>query len=103
MLSRRSVLKTGAASAATLALMTPSLAADPTPSETLNKLFDTFIDENLDLSPTFATSLGVDTGKRAHQKREIDDASLAGIAEERGAGREPTGAAFRLRPRLGQR
>ena len=79
MLSRRSILKTGAASAAALALTTPGFAADPTPSEKLGKLFDTFVDENLDLSPTSATGLGVDTGPRAHQKSEIDDASLAGI------------------------
>ncbi|MEI9995986.1 MAG: DUF885 family protein [Rhizomicrobium sp.] len=82
MLSRRSVLKSGAASAAAVALMRPAFAADPTPSATLNALFDTFIDENLDVSPTFATALGVDTGKRAHQKSEVDDASLAGIARQ---------------------
>lgn len=79
MLTRRSVLKTGAASAAALALTTPGFAAAPTASETLNKLFDTFIDENLDLSPTSATALGVDKGPRAHQKYELDEASLAAI------------------------
>ena len=79
MLTRRSVLKSGAASAAALALTTPAFAADPTPSEKLNKLFDTFIDENLDLSPTFATSLGVDKGPRAKQKYELDESSLASI------------------------
>jgi len=81
MLTRRSVLKSSAASAAVLTLTTPAFAADATPSETLNKLFDTFIDENLDLSPTFATSLGVDKGARAHQKYELDEASLAFIAK----------------------
>ncbi|HXC57579.1 MAG TPA: DUF885 family protein [Rhizomicrobium sp.] len=45
----------------------------------MNALFDTFVSENLDLSPTFATSLGVDTGARAHQKSELDGASLAAI------------------------
>jgi len=79
MLTRRSVLKSGAASAAALSLTTPGFAAAPTPSEKLNKLFDTFIDENLDLSPTFATSLGVDKGPRAHQKYELDESSLAAI------------------------
>ncbi|MBL6853510.1 MAG: DUF885 family protein [Alphaproteobacteria bacterium] len=79
MLSRRSVLKSGAASAAALALTTPGFAADAAPSKKLNKLFDTFISENLDLSPTFATSLGVDKGPRAKQKYELDEASLAAI------------------------
>jgi uncharacterized protein (DUF885 family) len=79
MLTRRSVLKSGAASAAALALTTPGFAADPTPSEKLNKLFDAFIDENLDLSPTFATGLGVDKGPRAKQKYELDETSLAAI------------------------
>jgi len=79
MLTRRSVLKSGAASAAALALTTPAFAADPTPSEKLNKLFDTFIDENLDLSPTFATSLGVDKGPRAKKRYELDESSLASI------------------------
>jgi uncharacterized protein (DUF885 family) len=79
MLDRRSLLKTGAASAALVAMTRPSLGAygSEAPSVTLNKLFDTFVAENLDLSPTFATGLGLDTGPRAHQK--IDDASLAGI------------------------
>ena len=81
MLTRRSVLKSSAASAAALALTAPALATDPpmNPSEKLNKLFDTFIDENLDLSPTFATSLGVDKGPRAKQKYDLDEASLAAI------------------------
>ena len=77
MLSRRSVLKTGAASAAVAAVARPVFAA--TPGETLNALFDTFVQENLDLSPTFATALGFDTGARAHQKGELDEASLAAI------------------------
>jgi uncharacterized protein (DUF885 family) len=82
MLSRRSVLKTGAATAATLAVAPSAFAADASPSARLNALFDTFVDENLDLSPVFATSLGVDKGARAHEKSEIDDASLAGIARQ---------------------
>jgi uncharacterized protein (DUF885 family) len=82
MLSRRSVLKTGAASAAALALAPSAWAADMTPSAKLNALFDTFVDENLDLSPLFATSLGVDKGARAHEKSEIDDTSLAGIERQ---------------------
>ena len=50
MLDRRSLLKSGAASAAMLTLAHPALAADaPTPSAQLNALFNTFVDENLDL------------------------------------------------------
>ncbi len=78
MLDRRSLLKSGAASAAALALARPALAADA-PSTQLNALFDAFVNENLDLSPTAATALGVDTGARKHQKSEIDEASLAAI------------------------
>ncbi|MEI9885634.1 MAG: DUF885 family protein [Rhizomicrobium sp.] len=82
MLSRRSVLKTGAAAAATLACAAPAAAADASPGATLNALFDAFVDENLDLSPTAATALGMDGGRRAHQKSEIDQASLAAIARQ---------------------
>ncbi len=80
MLNRRSLLKSGAASVAVAAVARPGFAADPAPSEKLNALFDSFVSENIDLSPITATSLGVDTAKRAHQKSELDDASLAGNA-----------------------
>jgi uncharacterized protein (DUF885 family) len=86
MLDRRAVLMSGAAGAAVLALGGKGLAdgAPPvmTPDAKLNLLFDTFVGENLDISPTFATSLGLDAGARAHEKREIDDSSLAGIAKQ---------------------
>ena len=49
----------------------------------LNVLFDQFMKENLDLSPTLATSLGLDTGARAPQKSKIDDASEAGIEQQK--------------------
>ena len=78
MLNRRSVLKTGAASAAVLALQ-PTAFAAPSGASELNALFDAFMKENLDLSPLFATSLGVDTGDRAKQKSLIDESSLAAI------------------------
>ena len=48
-------------------------------SKLLADLFDQFMKENLDLSPLFVTSLGMDTGPRARQKSEIDDGSEAGI------------------------
>ncbi len=80
MLDRRSLLKSGAASAAVLAFARPAAGADASASTTLNALFDTFIQENLDQSPTFTTALGLDTGTRAHQKSELDEASLAANA-----------------------
>jgi uncharacterized protein (DUF885 family) len=85
MLNRRSVLRSGAAGAATLALapMAQALDAKNTGGPALNALFDTFMAENLDQSPLFATSLGVDTGARAHQRSEIDDNSLAGIQKNK--------------------
>lgn len=52
-------------------------------SQALNALFDQFMTENLDNSPVFATSLGVDTGARAHQRGEVDDNSLDGIAKDK--------------------
>ncbi len=75
MLTRRNALKSGAAALA-VATVVPARGADAK----LAALFDRFVQENLDLSPLSATSLGLDTGKRAHQRAETDDASLAGIA-----------------------
>jgi uncharacterized protein (DUF885 family) len=52
-------------------------------SKRLNNLFDQFMKENLDISPLFVTSLGMDTGARARQKSEIDDGSVAGIERQK--------------------
>lgn len=79
MLDRRTVLKSGVAGAAVLAFAPPSFA-QASGSVALNALFDGFMKENLDQSPAFATSLGVDTGDRAYQKGQLDEASLAAIA-----------------------
>jgi uncharacterized protein (DUF885 family) len=79
MLDRRTALKTGAAALAFAGL--PALAAPAKGAGALNALFDQFAQEVLDLSPTTATSLGLDTGKRAFQKSRLDDASPAGIAK----------------------
>src|ERR1041385_1059929 len=80
MFDRRSLLKSAGATAALLALTPYARAAGAGSAEALNALFDTFVNENLDLSPTFATSLGVDTGARAHQRSEIDESSLGANA-----------------------
>jgi uncharacterized protein (DUF885 family) len=82
MLDRRTVLKTGVAAAALTTVAAPfARAAADASSAALSKLFDTFMAENLDLSPLGATGLGIDTGPRAKQRGEIDDNSLAGIAK----------------------
>jgi uncharacterized protein (DUF885 family) len=52
-------------------------------STLLSDLLDQFMKENLDISPLFVTSLGMDTGARAKQKSEIDDASEAGIERQK--------------------
>jgi uncharacterized protein (DUF885 family) len=88
MIDRRSVLLSGAGFAAmTLANGSSSQTAAPPPNgsgdRALNALFDAFMDENLNRSPIFATSLGVDTGARAHQRGEVDDNSLKGIAGDK--------------------
>src|SRR5689334_13173994 len=77
MFDRRTLLKSAGATAALLALTPHARAAASSSAEALNTLFDAFVSENLNLSPTFATSLGLDTGARAHQRSEIDEASLA--------------------------
>ena len=88
MLDRRNVLKSGVAAAAVTALSAPLARALPadagSPSSmAVNKLFDQFMTENLDLSPITATALGIDTGSRAHQRSEVDDNSLAAIARNK--------------------
>ena len=100
MLDRRNILKTGAASAALALLTTPALtmaaraaaaaggdaAANPAEaaaSKKLHALFDSFVQEGLDHSPEGVTSLGLDHGKRAYQKSELSQSSLAEIARNK--------------------
>ena len=64
MLDRRALL----ASAAALSMAPCRAALSQT---ALNTLFDQFMAENLDNSPIFATSLGLDKGARAAQTHEI--------------------------------
>ncbi len=78
MLSRRSLLKSAAATGAIAA--TPGLAfaaAKEKSSNELNALFDVFVAENFDIGPEFVTSLGLDTGERAYQKFQLADRSPA--------------------------
>ena len=80
MLDRRTVLRSGTALAG-LAFSGASFAASP-PNK-LNTLLDTFMDEDLDRQPEGATSLGLDTGKRAYQKAMLASRSLDEIAAEK--------------------
>jgi uncharacterized protein (DUF885 family) len=66
-----------------LAVATRALPQGTDSSKSLSALFDQFMKENLDISPTFATNLGMDTGARAKQKSEIDDGSEAGIEKQK--------------------
>jgi uncharacterized protein (DUF885 family) len=78
----RRTMMMGTAMAAVLA----AARAQPQSSDDakrLNTLFDQFMKENLDISHTFVTSLGMDTGARAKQKSEIDDGSEAGIEKQK--------------------
>ncbi len=78
MLDRRSLLASTAAFC-----VAPALAAPAGGPAALNALFDQFMKENLDNSPLSVTAFGLDNGARAGQKRQIDDASLAGIARNK--------------------
>src|ERR1700733_6844012 len=74
------MLSTGA----TVALATrPGRALAQDASASLNALFNQFMKESLDLSPINVTGLGLDTGERAAQKGELDDASEAGIEKQK--------------------
>ena len=79
----RRTMMIGTAMAAVLAAAR-ARPQDSDPAKRLNTLFDQFMKENLDISPTFVTSLGMDTGARAKQKSEIDDGSEAGIEKQKG-------------------
>jgi uncharacterized protein (DUF885 family) len=97
MFDRRTLLKSGAAGATLALLSTPRLftaaraaATKPAPTpaqraagKKLNALFDQFVQEGLDHAPEAVTSLGLDKGKRAHQKYELSQASLAEIARNK--------------------
>ncbi len=79
-MNRRQLLAT--AGAATLAGglgAGPSAFAAPGTAADLNKLFDAFVSEGLDLQPEGTTSLGLDSGPRAGQKFKLSDRSPAGV------------------------
>jgi uncharacterized protein (DUF885 family) len=71
--------------------LTPALSASAQTAKTgvaakgdptLAKLLDRLVEANLERSPRQATSLGLDTGARAHLRSRLDDRSLAGEQRE---------------------
>jgi uncharacterized protein (DUF885 family) len=77
-LSRREALAgLGAGAAAILVKAAPSFAAPATEAQA-KALLDGFADHLLEFSPEGATSLGIDTGKRAQMRYHLGDRSPAG-------------------------
>jgi uncharacterized protein (DUF885 family) len=60
----------------------PAVAAAPGDAA-INRYFDTVSEQYLAASPETATSLGLDTGKRAALNAQLSDASMAHIAHDR--------------------
>ena len=83
-LSRREVLRFCAAGTATLALpgCAAQLASAPAP-QSVTELLDAIAWRLLELSPTGATSLGLDVGAHAALRSRLGDSSPAGIAKLR--------------------
>ena len=83
-LDRRHLLT--AAGSAALAATAPRIgaAAPAAPGDAaLNRYFDAVCEELLAAQPEGATSLGLDTGKRAALKSQLSDASMAHVAHDR--------------------
>ncbi|HEY7006481.1 MAG TPA: DUF885 domain-containing protein [Sphingomicrobium sp.] len=77
-LSRREALAgLSAGAAAILAKAAPAFAAPATEAQA-KALLDGFADHLIDFSPEGATSLGIDTGKRAQMRYHLSDRSEAG-------------------------
>ncbi len=76
-IDRRELLQ-GVGAAALVASAPAAAAPSGAEDARLRRVLDAFWDETLDASPQLATSLGVDTGKRAAQRSQLDDASRAG-------------------------
>jgi uncharacterized protein (DUF885 family) len=85
MFDRRDLLMRGAAAAVLVGVSSPGVAATTKTGKVttsgasgeLAQLFDAFVSEQLDHAPEAVTSLGLDVGKRAHQRAELSDRSLA--------------------------
>jgi uncharacterized protein (DUF885 family) len=75
MMNRRTLLL-AAGSGAAIGLAGAGDAA-PGSAADLDRLFDAFVNEGLDLQPEGATALGLDVGDRAYQKSRLTDRSRA--------------------------
>jgi uncharacterized protein (DUF885 family) len=86
MFDRRTVLMSGAASAALIAtpMLARAAAAAAAPAANseaarMNAMFDAFMSDIFDQAPEFTTNLGIDKGDRAYQKFMVSDRSLAQV------------------------
>ncbi|MDB5675484.1 MAG: Tat pathway signal protein, partial [Sphingomonas bacterium] len=82
-IDRRTVLRSGAAAGAMLALPATAFAATPAHDPKLATLFDTLFLEGVRQRPESATLLGLDTGRNADLRSKLSDASDAGRAAAR--------------------
>jgi uncharacterized protein (DUF885 family) len=71
-LNRRELLT----SAAAVTMMSGARAA--TPADQANTLYAAIVDEMMELTPEFATSLGLDTGAKSYLRSKVSDRSLEG-------------------------
>jgi uncharacterized protein (DUF885 family) len=83
LIDRRTILRSGAAAGAVLALPATTLAATSAHDPKLAALFDTLFFEGVRQRPESATLLGLDTGKNADLRGKLSDASEAGRAASR--------------------
>lgn len=82
-IDRRTVLRSGAAAGALLALPGTAFAATPAHDPKLATLFDTLFLEGARQRPESATLLGLDTGSNADLRSKLSDVSEAGRAAGR--------------------
>ncbi|GAA0555188.1 uncharacterized protein (DUF885 family) [Rhizomicrobium palustre] len=78
MLNRRQMLATTAAAAA---VTLPGAAAPAAEAAKANALYETIMDEVMQMAPEFATSLGVDTGAKASYRFKLGARGLKARAE----------------------
>lgn len=83
MIDRRTLLGSGVAMTSLALLGSVAHAAETSSNGPLTTLFDAFVQESLDRSPENATSLGLDVGARAGQRRLVSDNSASGIAADK--------------------
>ncbi|MFC3711535.1 DUF885 domain-containing protein [Sphingoaurantiacus capsulatus] len=80
-MDRRAFMVSAGAAALASSLPAVAFAADSEDAK-LRALFDRIFDARIDESPEMASGLGLDTGKRAALKRQLDDYSAKGKADD---------------------